>query len=233
MPTEKLFRKGIVCCLVLLMVTSVVSCAPGGSTRAGTIHSLPTEAKRYEHRVQPGDFIDINLWEEGETKEYKVQVSKTGTISFIFLEDIAVLGLTQRQLDKHLTSVLTEYYVSPILDVKIREIVYVFGEASNPGAYTFKDGLTLAAILASAGGPTKDAKLRNVLIIRGYNKDPKIVVSNIRRMMRKGDLTQNIYLQGGDIVFLPSTTISNVNYFLKQIEPIIDFLMFPSKVIIP
>ncbi len=218
---------------MLLMVTSIVSCAPGGSTRAGAIHSLPTEAKRYEHRVQPGDFIDINLWEEGETKEYKVQVSKTGTISFIFLEDIAVLGLTQRELDKHLTSVLTEYYVSPILDVKIREIVYVFGEASNPGAYTFKDGLTLAAILASAGGPTKDAKLRNVLIIRGYNKDPKIVVSNIRRMMRKGDLTQNIYLQGGDIVFLPSTTISNVNYFLKQIEPIIDFLMFPSKVIIP
>jgi len=87
--------------------------------------------------------------------------------------------------------------------------------------------------LASAGGPTRDAKLRNVLIIRGYNKDPKIIVSNIRRMMKKGDLTQNIYLRGGDIVFLPSTTISNVNYFLKQIEPVLDLIMFPGKVVFP
>jgi len=143
MPTERLFRKGIVYFLMLLMVFSTASCAPWGSTRAGAVHSLPTEAKRYEHKVQPGDFIDINLWEEGETKEYKVQVSKTGTISFLFLEEIAVLGLTERELDKHLTSVLAEYYVSPILDVKIREVTYVFGEASSPGVYTFKDGFPL------------------------------------------------------------------------------------------
>ncbi|MBN1573271.1 MAG: polysaccharide export protein [Deltaproteobacteria bacterium] len=204
-----------------------------GSTSAGPVHSLPTEASRYEHRVQPGDFIDINLWEEGELKEYKVQVTKRGTISFLFFEDINVLGMTNKELDKHLTQVLLEYYVSPMLTVKIREVVYLLGEAKNPGAYTFEDGLTLAAILASAGGPTKDAKLKNVLVIRGYNKDPEVVVANFRKMLKKGDLTQNIYLKGGDIIFLPSTTIANVNYFVRQIMPILEFLMFPTRVVFP
>ncbi len=226
-------RYGLVCSSALLVFFAVVSCTPSGSMRAGSVHSLPTEASRYEHRVQPGDFIDINLWEEGELKEYKVQVSKAGTISFIFFEEIKVLGMTNKELDKHLVEVLSEYYVSPILNVKIREVVYVFGEAHKPGAYTFENGLTLAAILASAGGPTKDAKLRNVLIIRGYNKNPDVVVANVGRMMKKGDLTQNIYLKGGDIIFLPSTTIANVNYFAKQLMPILEFIMFPTQVVFP
>lgn len=234
--TKMFGKKRIVYSLWLFILLSVASCAPWGSVRAGSAHSFPTEAKLYEHRVIPGDFLDINIWEDGEMKEHKVQVSKAGTINLMFIEEIAVLGLTERELDKQLTDVLSEYYISPILDVKIREVVYILGETKKPGAYTFKDGMTLAAILASAGGPNRDAKLRNVLIIRGYNeheRNPKVIVSNIGRMMKKGDLTQNIYLQGGDIIFLPSTVISNVNYFVKQLGPILDLVMFPGKVVFP
>jgi polysaccharide export outer membrane protein len=229
-------NKRVVYSLLVFTLFTAYSCAPWGSVRAGSAHSFPTEAKLYEHRVIPGDYLDINIWEDGEMKEHKAQVSKAGTINLMFIEDIAVLGLTEKELDKHLTEVLSEYYISPIIDVKIREVVYILGEVKNPGAYTFKDGMTLAAILASAEGPTRDAKLRNVLIIRGYNeseRNPKVVVANVGRMMKKGDLTQNIYLQGGDIIFLPSTVISNVNYFVKQLGPILDLVMFPGKVVFP
>jgi polysaccharide export outer membrane protein len=228
-----LCKIGIVCSSLLLLLSAAVSCTTNGRTPVGTVHSLPTEAGRYEHRIQPGDFIDISLWEEGEFKEYSVQVSKGGTINLLFIEDISVLGLTSKELDKHLSQVLSEYYVSPMLTVKIKEVVYVLGEAKNPGAYTFEDGLTLAAIIASAGGVTEDAKLKNVLVIRGYNKNPEVLVANFRRMMKKGDLTQNIYLKGGDIVFLPSTTISNVNYYIAQIMPILELLMFPTTFVFP
>lgn len=231
---KKIFYKsGIVFSSVLLLFSAAVSCTTTGGTPAGAAHSLPTEAGRYEHRAQPGDFINITIWEEGELKEYEVQVSKAGTISFLFFEDVNVLGMTNKELDKHLSQVLSEYYVSPMLTVKIKEVVYVLGEAKNPGAYTFENGLTLAAILASASGPTKDAKLKNVLVIRGYNKKPEVVVANFKRMMKKGDLTQNIYLKGGDIIFLPSTTISNVNYFVTQLMPILELLMFPTRVVFP
>jgi protein involved in polysaccharide export with SLBB domain len=100
------------------------------------------------------------------------------------------------------------------------------GEVKNPGTYPLDKGRTLVAALAGAGGPTRDAKLRNTLIIRGdYHNNPEVIVSDASRMLRRGDISENVWLQAGDIIYVPSTAISDVNYFITQIVPILDVFL--------
>lgn len=74
--------------------------------------------------------------------------------------------------------------------------------------------------------PTRAAKLRNTLVIRGdYNDNPTVIVSDASRIFRKGDFSENVILQSGDIIYVPSTLISDVNYYIMQIKPILDFFM--------
>ena len=215
---------------VVFLSILTFSCATTGNIPAANLPSEPKDTERYQHRVEPGDTIIVSLWEADGLKEYESQVKRDGTINLMFIEDIPVMGLTEKELEDRITKELLKYYVEPNVSVRIRELVYVLGEAERPGAYDFENGLTLASIIASSGGATKEAKLKNVLVIRDYNTDPEVIVSDFSRMLKKGDMTQNIILKGGDIVYLPSRSISDVKFFAEQLLPVIDLIFTPTRV---
>jgi len=215
-------------CVLLFFLCA---CA-AGSGFPGAVVTDATEFKDAgPDRLKPGDALEISIWEGAEEKKNEARVSREGTIDLMFIEDIPVSGLTETELDDFLTEELAYYYVTPKVNVKIKELVYVLGEVGQPGVYDFQNGLNLIAVITSAGGPTRDAKMKNVLIIRNYVSAPQVVVSDLSRMLRKGDLSQNLMLHGGDIVFLPSKVIADVNYYLNEIKPIIDFVIFPTRLI--
>lgn len=215
---------------VVFLSILTFSCATTGGIPAASLPSTPKDSERYQHRVEPGDVIVVSLWEADGQKEYESQVTRDGTINLMFIEDIPVMGLTEKELDDQITKELLYYYVEPNVSVRIKELVYVLGEAEDPGAYDFENGLTLTSIIASSGGPTKEAKLKNILVIRDYNTNPQVIMSDFSRMLKEGDMTQNIILKGGDIVYLPPKSISNVKYFAEQILPILDLIFYPTKV---
>ncbi len=218
----------IVIIVFLLILTS--SCTTTGGIPSANLPSAPKDTERYQHEVEPGDIIVVSLWEADGLKDYESQVKRDGTIDLMFIKDIPVMGLNERDLEEKINEELLYYYVSPNVNVRIKEVVYVLGEANVPGAYNFENGLTLASIIASSGGPTRDAKLKNVVVIRDYNTNPQVIVSDFSRMLKMGDMTQNIILKGGDIVYLPSTSISNVKYFAQQLIPVIDLIFTPTRV---
>jgi polysaccharide export outer membrane protein len=212
----------IICAVFL----SIVGCAGFGGTRADTLPSAPEDAIRYQHRIAPGDTIHVTIWEVDQPKEISAQVKKDGTVDLLFMKGIKVAGLSEQELEEHLNKEVSHYYVNPRLSATLTEYVYLMGEVKNPGTYPLDKGRTLVAALAGAGGPTRDAKLRNTLIIRGdYHNNPEVIVSDASRMLRRGDISENVWLQAGDIIYVPSTVISDVNYFITQIVPILDVFL--------
>jgi polysaccharide export outer membrane protein len=210
---------GILICAAL----AVSSCAASRGVSADTLPSAPENAALYQHRIVPGDTIKVTIWEVDQPKEFSVQVKKDGTIDLMFMTGLKVIGLTEDELEGYLTKEVSTYYVNPKLSASLAPFVYLLGEVKAPGAYDFTKGQTLVSILAVAGGPTRDAKLRNTLIIRGdYNNNPTVIVSDASRMLRKGDLSENVILQSGDIIYVPSKVIANINYYITEIKPILD-----------
>lgn len=165
-----------------------------------------------EYIIGPGDVLEITFWEATKPSKYKTMVRPDGTISYSFLDDIPVSGLTPRQVDRLLAERLATYIKNVRLDVAILEYksksALLFGEInilqlqtekSGPGKYALKGKTTVLDLIVIAGGATKDADLKNVELVRGG----KQYSLNLYAAMFKGDITQNVIIDDGDIVTVP------------------------------
>lgn len=83
--------------------------------------------------------------------------------------------------------------------------IYVLGEVMRPGIYSLKDKTTVLAAISLANGPTPRGALRGTLVVRGDPARPTRVQVNLSRLFDKGDITQDIQLQSGDIVLVPES----------------------------
>jgi protein involved in polysaccharide export with SLBB domain len=113
------------------------------------------------------------------------------------------------------------------------ERVYVMGEVKSQGIYSLKDARDLLGAIALAGSITSLAKEENTLIVRGYGtleNGPLVMMSNVRAMLRKADLAQNIELQDGDLVYVPRMLIGDINQWISNMTPMLDFVLYPQRI---
>ena len=111
------------------------------------------------------------------------------------------------------------------------ERVYVFGEVKTEGIYRLDDAYDLLAAVSKAGGTTRVAVDSDIKIIRGYKDDrkkPIILAANLDEILKRGDIAQNISLQDGDVVYVPRTSIGDLNEFILNTTPLLDYLLYPG-----
>lgn len=107
------------------------------------------------------------------------------------------------------------------------ERVYVFGQVNSQGIIKLKDSQDLLTAIAISGGTTPVAVKSDIKIIREYkerNGKPIILSANLDQILLQGDLSQNIRLQDGDVIYVPRSTIGDINEFIANITPSLDFL---------
>jgi polysaccharide export outer membrane protein len=111
------------------------------------------------------------------------------------------------------------------------ERVYVLGEVVKQGIYPLKDAEDLLAAISLAGSFTRFAKEENTLVMRGYgpDKEPLVMMSDLKALLREADLGQNVYLEDGDLVYVPRMKIGDVNDWVENIKPILDILLWPGE----
>ena len=102
--------------------------------------------------------------------------------------------------------------------------VYVMGEVAEPGVYYIEDGLTVLEAVLLAGSYTDDALLRSTRVIRGGLANPRIIMTDLSRLITKADARQNISLELGDIVWVPRRGLASWNRFLSDIGPAVSLV---------
>ena len=111
------------------------------------------------------------------------------------------------------------------------ERVYVLGEVNAQGIYRLKDASDLLASLSLAGGPTRLAVKSDIKIIREYQErkgDPVILSASYDDITKKGDIAQNVALKNGDIVWVPRILIGDINEWITNTLPLLDYLLKPA-----
>ncbi|MGB2763839.1 MAG: polysaccharide biosynthesis/export family protein [Candidatus Aminicenantaceae bacterium] len=93
--------------------------------------------------------------------------------------------------------------------------VYILGEVKIPKVINVKGKLSLVEAITEAGGYTDNAVTSSILVIRGELGSQKGIRLNLSRILKKGDIAQNIDLKPGDIVYVPRTFIASVERFLR------------------
>ena len=121
-----------------------------------------------DYRLGSGDSIKITVYEEPELA-LEVRLSDAATISYPFLGEMQVAGLTAGQLEEKITTGLKgDYLVNPNVTVSVAEYrqFYIHGEVEEPGGFSYLPGLTLRKAVALAGGFTERASRSKMYVIR-------------------------------------------------------------------
>jgi len=108
------------------------------------------------------------------------------------------------------------------------ERVYVFGEVNRQGIYRLKDASDLLAAIGNAGSTTAIAIKSDIKVIREYKERPGkpiILSANLDEILKRGDLAQNVKLQDGDVVYVPRQVIGDINEFILNTTPLLQYLL--------
>lgn len=176
---------------------------------------LQAQLASYEYRVGPRDILIFTVWDHpeltipaGEFRAPEIQghlVSTNGAIFFPYVGSIDVAGRSLSEIRHDITERLGRFIQNPQLDVRIAAFrskrINVAGQVAAPGFFPVTDTpLTLVEALNLAGGPTPEAALQDVQVVR----DGQTTRYDLLQLLQRGDLRQNVLLRDGDIVFIPS-----------------------------
>ena len=94
--------------------------------------------------------------------------------------------------------------------------VLVEGWVEKPGAYKISQGITVAGVVAEAGGPLFPADLNTVRVIRSDKDGNRSFITVDLEKIKRGEST-DISLNGGDIVEVSAQTSKLVPYGLYKV----------------
>jgi len=137
-----------------------------------------------------GDMVRIQVYDE-EDLYLESRVSDRGIISYPFLGELKVIGLTPDQLGRLITSKLKgDYLVNPKVSVDILEYrqFYVNGEVEAPGGFPFQPGITVRKAISVAGGFKERASKEKVFVIHDSNSKGKSVKISLDDLVKPGDI---------------------------------------------
>jgi polysaccharide biosynthesis/export protein VpsN len=120
------------------------------------------------YQLGPGDKIKVQVFGEDDLS-VETRVGDNGTISYPFLGEIRVRGLTGQGLENLIVKRLKgPYLVDPMVTVSILEYrpFYVNGEVAKPGGFPFSPGLTVRKAIALAGGFQERANENRINVVR-------------------------------------------------------------------
>ena len=180
------------------------------------------------YRIGPGDVLSLKIFAGGEEQHAaQLTVSSQGTINVPFIGAIKAEGLTVSQLEKSISEPLAaDYLVDPEITITVNEYhslqYYISGAVGAPGLYEMKSQPTLMELIAKAGGLT--ANRGNVAYIlrpsdrtsaakskgAGSNSATSPQKVDLKKLLDQGDMSQNIVLQSGDVVYVPLSTSLNL-----------------------
>jgi hypothetical protein len=86
----------------------------------------------------------------------------------------------------------------------------------SPGTFPLVKQTRVAEALGMQGGTTIFANLDEIRVIRSLGGESKVLQIDMRAI-RGGDLTTNIQLYQGDIIFVPPTIWARIGYTMQAI----------------
>ncbi len=98
--------------------------------------------------------------------------------------------------------------------------VYVLGKVSRAGLYTRSGSFNLLQALSLAGVSTFHARLYDVRVVHGWPGNPVVRRYSVRALL-DGDLSQNVELEPGDVIFVPEGVLSyTLQFWNALLSPI-------------
>lgn len=150
-----------------------------------------------------GNSVKSNILGGSSTENQTFQVDQDGTVVLPALGRIVVAGYTRREAQKAVEDAYRKnVFTNPIIELRITSLkVTFFGEIKAQGSFPLlKEHTSLVEMIGFAGGLTDKANETNIKIIRGTEKNPKVIQVDLSDIHSIND--PKAVLQNGDIIYI-------------------------------
>lgn len=165
------------------------------------------DPRRLEYVIGPSDRVKVSVWKNPDLSADAV-VRPDGTITIPVLGDFQVNGRTPSQLKEEVRQRLSAYVrdEGAVVTVAVAECnnyrFTVAGQVEKPGVYVSKHYLQLAEAIALAGGLSKFASPRDLVILRLQpGQPPRKIPVDFRRVSSGTQPEANLAIMPGDTIF--------------------------------
>lgn len=195
---------------VLVLASLLVACGGGGGIAATTLNEQDA-ARTEDYVIGPGDGLRVFVWGHNDLST-TVQVRPDGEISTPLVEDMQAAGRTPTELARAVEEALAEYVRSPTVTIIVQQFVgeydrqiRVVGQATQPQALSYRDGMSLLDVMIAVGGLSEFAAGNKAKIIRKRNGKEVVIKVRISDLLNKGRMDQNVKMIPGDVLIIPES----------------------------
>ena len=184
-----------------ILIPWLLGCGP--ATR--TVVEQPPAAPVADTTLGVGDTFEVRVYGEQDLSG-TYRVGAEGTITFPLAGIIKVEGLEPQAIAQAIAKKLSEGILrNPQVTVLVREQtskkVYILGQVSKPGTFTYTPSMSVVEAITAAGGFTSLAAKNAITVTRndgGKKITLQVPVDDIGVGRAK-----NVYLRPGDIISVP------------------------------
>ncbi len=156
-----------------------------------------------DYRIGAGDVLEISVWKNPDLTR-QLTVLPDGNIQFPLVKELAVEGLTVKELEAQLLAKLKKYVPEPDLTIGVLQVnslmIYVIGKVNKPGRIVLNDNIDVLQALSIAGGLNPFAKEKEIRVFRKTKTQTKQFNFNYLEVCDGKNLEQNIMLIRGDVI---------------------------------
>src|SRR6202012_5826034 len=184
-------------------LASIVLCAwpiNSGRTQSADKPQSTDPQVSQTYRLTFGDKIAVSVFGQPDLSGEPI-VDQSGNIRLPMIGDISAANLTLSELEGSISHALAQGYVrNPVVSTKIAEFspIYVVGMVRTPGAYAYREFLSVLATIARAGCIGSAEAQQTTLLGYFMQAEERVRVLDVSRaalLMKRGRLAA---LQNGD-----------------------------------
>lgn len=186
----------------------------------GTTSNDPTLEHRPRYRVAPGDVLGLEF-PFTPAMNQTVTIEPDGYVTLRAVGDFYAEGKTTDQLSADLKKAYGQILYQPVINVNLvnfqEPYFIVGGQVAHPGKFSLREDTSVVEALAIAGGLTASSKHSQVLLFRRFRPGQvQVIQLNVKKMLHSHNLTEDVYLEPGDMLYVPKNFISKIAPFLPS-----------------
>ena len=174
----------------------------------------------YHYRIGPGDELALHFLVNPDLNAPAV-VGPDGRAVLPLIGPLKLTGLTLEEADAAMTAAYGVVLRNPQVEALVTSYgaaqIYVGGEVKDGGAKVIKGQISVTQAVMAAGGFSDTARSGQVVVLRQGPRDPRprLAIVDVRGALQGKD-RHGILLMPGDVVFVPKTSIAEVDVWVKQ-----------------
>jgi polysaccharide biosynthesis/export protein len=187
---------------------------------ASTTQTEPLHHRGPSYRIQAGDTFDLDF-PISPAFDQSVAVQPDGYVTLKNIGSIEAQGQTIPELTETIKTAYGKILRDPIMTIALKDFEKPYfiagGQVGKPGKYDLRGSLTVAEAVAIAGGFTESSKHSQVVLFRPSGDGMfESKVLNIKELLQTHNLSEDIRLQPGDMLYVPQNNISKIRKFLPS-----------------